>query len=124
MSFSELFDGEEFWLGVDCDPGWRTPHLEVLHVVDLDPQPVKMDNLESPLTNLVTAPVSAAKQASWAVEDGWQAFAVMFQYVGDLMTEGADNDLEVEQRVVRNEKTWAVKSSHYRVFWKGDDVEC
>jgi hypothetical protein len=125
MSYSDLFDGEEHWLAVECVPGWIKPYMQVTDVVELQPQPAAVGDLESPLTNLVSSPVLPAAERSWAVEEGWQAFAVMSQYIGDLLTPGGDtNLLEVEQLVARDHKTWAIKSSHYRVIWKGDDVEC
>jgi len=119
MSYSDLFDGEEHWLGLDCVPGWRKPYMQVTDSVDLDPQPPK-GNLESPLTNVVTTPVSLPKETAWGVEDGWSAFAVMMQELGSLLSPGGENYLSAEQHVVRDEKTWAVKSTHYKVIWKGD----
>lgn len=124
MSYSDLFDGEKHWLGLDCEPGWQKPYMQVISVVDLDPQIVKLDDLESPLINFVAQPVPLAAEKSWAVEEGWQAFAVMVQYIGELMSQSGDNDLQVEQQIVRNPKTWDVVSSHHLVVWKGDDVEC
>jgi hypothetical protein len=123
MSYSELFDGEEHWLGLGLETGWTKPYLQVTDVVEVDPQPRGLTHLEAPVTNHVSVPVSPAAEASWAVENGWSAFAVMIRYIGELLSPGGENLLDVEQLVVRDERTWAITSTHYRVLWKGDEVE-
>lgn len=122
MSYSILFNGEEHWLDLECDPGWTKPYMKVTDVVVCDPQPKGL-NYAGPLTNIVSVPCSLAEEVSWAVEDGWSAFAVMVRYIGELISPPGENQLEAEQLVVRDEKTWAIKSTHYRVLWKGEDID-
>ena len=123
MSYSDLFNGEEHWLGLEFEPGWTLPDLRVKAVVKNEVQG-KLSELESESTNIV--PDGDAKiGATWAVEEGWSAFAVMAQQIGELLSPTGENELEAEQHVVRDERTWKVLSTHYKVLWKGspDDVE-
>jgi hypothetical protein len=125
MSYSDLFSGEEVWLGPDCDPGWISPYLKVLHTVEMEVQP-ELDILDSPITNLVVDR-DARLEAVWGIEKGWSAMAVMLQNIGELLSicdpeAHGVNLLEVEQLVVRNDD-WTIKSTHYRVFWKGAEVD-
>jgi hypothetical protein len=122
VSYSDLFDGEEHWLGKGCEPGWTEPDLRVGAVVEDEVQR-KLTDLETKSTNIVPAP-DARHAAAWGVEEGWQAFAVMMQQVGELLSPGGENHLVAEQLVVRD-KAWKVTSSHYKILWKGsqDDVK-
>lgn len=119
MDYSELFDGEENWLG---EGDWVQPDLRILHVVENEVQG-RLTPLETASTNLVPSPDRVAA-LTWGVEGGWSAFAVMMQQIGELLSPGGDNQLVAEEHVVRDDK-WAVKSKHYKVWWKGspDDVE-
>jgi len=125
MSYSELFSGEEIWLGPDCAPGWISPYLKVLHTVEMEGQ-AERDLLETPITNLVVDR-DAMLEGVWGIEKGWSALAVMAMNIGELLSicdpgyKGI-NLLEADQLVVRNDD-WSVKSTHYRVLWKGADVD-
>jgi hypothetical protein len=123
VSYSELFDGEECWLEPDGNPGWVKPFMRVTDVVVCEPQPKFRTPLDPELTNIVSVPVSPAEDRSWSVEDGWSAFAVMVRYIGEILSPEGKNDLEVEQLVARDEKTWDITGTYYRVFWKGEEVE-
>lgn len=123
MSYSDLFDGEEHWLGLDEEEGWTKPDLRVKATVQNEVQG-KLTPQESPTTNIVPD-VDRIAAMTWGVEDGWQGFAVMIQQIGALLSPGGENQLVAEQFVVRDERTFKVKSKHYKVLWKGsqDDVE-
>lgn len=128
MSYDELFDGDEHWLQEEDDEGWICPWLRVLHTVEMEVQPQSISavgSLESPITNLVTDETTTAISVAWAVENGWSGFAVMVQQLGELLSPGGDNLLKAEQLVSRNEKTWKIELTHYRVQWTGEaaDVE-
>lgn len=124
MSFSELFDGEEHWLDVGCSPGWISPFLVPGEPVELEVQYPPLDELESPEINYAPSTDSVVEM-TWNVERGWSSLAVCLQKIGELLTPGGENNLVAEQLVVRDEKTWKITSTHYRVFWKGpeEDVE-
>lgn len=119
MAYSELFDGEEHWLAEGCAPGWVNPFLVPGPPVELEVQTPALTELESPELNF--APVeNPVLSAAWAVEGGWSGLAVSLQRIGELLSLGSDNLLLAEQLVARDEVTWKITSTHYRVLWKGD----
>jgi hypothetical protein len=121
MTYSDLFDGEEHWLDLNEDPGWTKPYMRVTDAVVCEPQPKGSGEWDPELINLVSVPVDFPVETSWGIEDGWSAFAVMIQQIGQLLSPYGDNQLEATQMNTRDERTWQVTSTYYRVFWKGEE---
>jgi hypothetical protein len=124
MTYDELFCGEEVWLSPKGDPGWLIPWLTLDDWVEMEVQPKDLDPLETPHVNF-TCHADPAREAAFSQHDGWPAFAIAIQYIGELLSFGSEdgiNLLEAEERVVRDDQ-WNVTGRHYRVLWKGEEVE-